>query len=325
VLFVATCNILESIPHVLRDRLEVIELPGYTNREKLEIARRFVVRRQMDAHGISSQHVGFTDAGLRAIISGYTREAGVRELERCIGTVCRRVAKGVAGGRRTRRSLSRDTVGAFLGPPEFLTSEALRRGEVGVSTGLAWTQAGGEILFIEAVKMPGMIMRESAEAAVSYLRARGPLAGLPAEIFDTHDFHVHVPAGATPKDGPSAGIAIATALASLLYGVPVRSQVAMTGEVTLTGKVLPVGGVRQKVLAAFRAGIREVVLPSKNIKDLEEIPQEVLARLRVHAVDSMDEVLPVALEGGRERSATAARLARPRARKAPERRLAARS
>jgi ATP-dependent Lon protease len=339
VLFIATANLLDPIPHVLRDRLEVLEIPGYTSREKLEIARRYLVQRQMQAHGITSRHVAFTNAGLMSIINGYTREAGVRELERCIGTVCRRVAKGVAGGRRGRRSLKKDSVGMFLGAPEFLTTEALRRGEIGVSTGLAWTQAGGEILFIEAVKMPGrgalkltgslgMIMRESAEAALSLLRARGPQQGLESDVFDMHDFHVHVPAGATPKDGPSAGVAIAVALASLVFGVPVRSSVAMTGELTLTGKVLPVGGVRQKVLAAFRAGIREVVLPSKNRKDLEEIPPEVLERLELHFVEHVEEVLPVVLQSGPRTSESGARLARPRTRTrrtVAERRVPARS
>jgi ATP-dependent Lon protease len=338
VLFIATANLMDAIPHVLRDRLEVIDIPGYTNREKLEIARRYLVGRQMKAHGISSSHLAISDAGLAAIINGYTREAGVRQLERCIGTVCRRVAKGVAGGRRTRRRVHRDNVPAYLGPPDFLSPEALRRGEVGVATGMAWTQSGGEILFIEAVKMPGrgalkltgslgMIMRESAEAALSYLRARGPYEGVAPDFFDQHDFHVHVPAGATPKDGPSAGIAIATALASLVYGAPVRSDLAMTGEVTLTGKVLPVGGIRQKVLAAFRAGIREVVLPRKNDKDLDEVPHEVLSRLRMHWVDCVDQVLPLALDRTprAQRGAGAAQLARQRARKVPERRVSARS
>jgi ATP-dependent Lon protease len=254
-------------------------------------------------------------------------------LERCIGTVCRRVAKSVAAGRRGRRSLNKENVATFLGAPEFLSAEAMRCGEIGVATGLAWTQAGGEILFIEAVKMPGkgalkltgslgMIMRESAEAALSYLRARGPGEGLAADFFDQHDFHIHVPAGATPKDGPSAGTAIATALASLVYGVPVRSTVAMTGEVTLTGKVLPVGGVRQKVLAAFRAGIRTVILPSKNVKDLAEIPPEVQARLRFHYVDSVDEMLPLALDGAKTTSSDGA--GRPSRRSPAARRAGAR-
>jgi ATP-dependent Lon protease len=336
VLFIATANILDSIPHVLRDRLEVIDIPGYTNREKLEIARRYLVRRQMQAHGITQANLVFTDAGIIQIITGYTREAGVRELERCIGAVCRRIAKGVAGGRRGRRTLRKDTVESYLGQPDYQSTEALTRAEVGVATGMAWTQAGGEILFIEAVKMPGrgalkltgslgQIMRESAEAALSYMRARLPSEGLAPDFFDVHDFHVHVPAGATPKDGPSAGVAIATALASLVYGRPVRSDLAMTGEVTLTGKVLPVGGVRQKVLAAFRAGIREVLLPRKSLKDLEEVPPEVLSRMRFRGVDSVDEVLERAL-GRAERVAPgqAARLARQRSRRPAERRVAAR-
>jgi ATP-dependent Lon protease len=338
VLFIATANMLDAIPHVLRDRLEVIDIPGYTNREKLEIAKRYLVSRQMKAHGITGGHLAISDAGLMSIISGYTREAGVRQLERCIGKVCRRVAKGVAAGRRARRRVNRDNVAAYLGPPDFLSPEAMRHGEIGVSTGMAWTQSGGEILFIEAVKMPGrgalkltgslgMIMRESAEAALSYLRARGPYEGVAPDFFDQHDFHVHVPAGATPKDGPSDGIAIATALASLVYGAPVRSDLAMTGEVTLTGKVLPVGGIRQKVLAAFRAGIREIVLPRKNGKDLDEVPHEVQERLRLHFVDCVDQVLPLALERPARVShgAEAAHLARQRARRPPERRVSARS
>jgi ATP-dependent Lon protease len=341
VLFIATANVLDSIPHVLRDRLEVIEIPGYTGREKLEIARRYLVRRQMQAHGINGAHVRFTNAGLASIIHGYTREAGVRELERCIGTVCRRVAKRVAAGRRTRKSVHRDNVREYLGAAEFMDTEALRRSEIGVATGLAWTPAGGEILFIEAVKMPGrgalkltgslgQIMRESAEAALSYLRARYGGEGVAPDFFDVHDFHVHVPAGATPKDGPSAGVAITTALASLVQGSPVRNALAMTGEVTLTGKVLPVGGVRAKLLAAYRAGIRAVVLPEKNRRDLDELPPEVVSRLRCHFVENVGQVLEHALED-RPRAATsagaatAARLARGRARRPIERRITVRS
>jgi len=308
VLFVATANTLDTIPHVLRDRLEIIEIPGYTNGEKLEIAKRYLVPRQMQAHGIASAYVRFSDAGLMTVITDYTREAGVRQLERCVGTVCRRVARGVAAGKKTQRRLSRDNVQEFLGAPAYLSPAALRRAEVGVATGMAWTQTGGEILFIEAVKMPGRgalkltgslgpVMRESAEAALSYLRSRAAVARVGHEFFGRNDFHVHVPAGATPKDGPSAGITIATALASLVYGIPVRSNLAMTGEVTLTGKVLAVGGVRLKLLAAFRAGIREVVLPLQNENDLDEVPQEVMEKLKVHFVESVDAVLELALVG----------------------------
>ncbi len=306
VLFVATANTLDTIPHVLRDRLEVLEIPGYTNGEKLEIAKRYLVPRQMQAHGIVAAHLRFTDAGLMTVIADYTREAGVRQLERCVGTVCRRVARGVAAGRKSLRKLRRDNVHDFLGAPAYLSPAALRRSEVGVATGMAWTQTGGEILFIEAVKMPGkgalkltgslgQVMRESAEAALSFLRSRAGAARVGHEFFARNDFHIHIPAGATPKDGPSAGITIATALASLVYGIPVRSTVAMTGEVTLTGKVLPVGGVRLKLLAAFRAGIREIVLPRQNEKDLEEVPQEVLEKLEIHYVEGVDEVLDQAL------------------------------
>ncbi len=339
VLFIATCNVLESIPYVLRDRLEIIDIAGYTSREKLEIARRYLVKRQMVAHGITPSNLVFSDAGLLQVIGGYTHEAGVRELERSIGAVCRRVAKGVAEGKRGRRRLNKDNVSTYLGKPDFVAQEALTRNEIGVATGMAWTQAGGEILFIEAVKMPGrgalkltgslgLIMRESAEAALSYLRARGPQEGLAPDFFDVHDFHVHVPAGATPKDGPSAGIAIATALASLVHGAPVRSEMAMTGEVTLTGKVLPVGGVRQKIMGAFRAGIREVLLPQKNMKDLDEVPPEVLARMRFRAVETVDDVLERALkrkEPVLTGAGPGARLQRARSRRAAERRIAARS
>ncbi len=232
----------------------------------------------------------------------------MRQLERCIGTVCRRVARGVAAGKRAQKRLSRDNVDEFLGAPVYVSPAALRRAEIGVATGMAWTQTGGEILFIEAVKMPGNgalkltgslgpVMRESAEAALSYLRSRTASARMGPEFFARNDFHIHVPAGATPKDGPSAGITIATAFASLVYGIPVRSDLAMTGEVTLTGKVLPVGGVRLKLLAAFRAGIHEVVLPQQNEKDLEEVPQEVREKLTVHWVSTADDVLELALVG----------------------------
>ncbi len=308
VLFMATANTLDTIPHVLRDRLEVIEIPGYTNNEKMEIAKRYLVPRQMQAHGITSAYLRFSDAGLMSIVEDHTREAGVRQLERCIGTVCRRVARGVAAGKRAQKRLSRDNVDEFLGAPAYSSPAALRRAEIGVATGMAWTQTGGEILFIEAVKMPGsgalkltgslgQVMRESAEAALSYLRSRAGTARMGHEFFARNDFHVHVPAGATPKDGPSAGITIATALASLVYGIPVRSDLALTGEVTLTGKVLPIGGVRLKLLAAFRAGIHEVVLPQQNEKDLAEVPREVREKLKVHWVSTADEVLELALVG----------------------------
>ena len=306
VLFVATANNLENIPAVLRDRLEILEVAGYTSEEKLEIGKRYLVPRQMAAHGITRSHVTFTDAGLMAVITGYTREAGVRQLERCVGAICRRVAKGVASGRKQKRRVNRDNVGTYLGSPDYLLASAQRRPEIGVTTGMAWTQSGGEILFIEAVKMPGKgnlkltgslgeVMKESGEAALSYLKSRVASDLVAADFFDRHDFHVHVPAGATPKDGPSAGITIATALASLVYGSAVRSTVSMTGEVTLTGKVLPVGGVREKILAAYRAGIREVILPEQNRKDLEEVPREVLDKLTIHYVESIDQVLQVAL------------------------------
>jgi ATP-dependent Lon protease len=337
VLFIATANTLDTIPHVLRDRLEVIDVSGYTTGEKLEISKRYLVPRQMRAHGITSRHVAFSTAGLLAIIEGYTREAGVRQLERCVGAVCRRVAKSVASGRPQRQRLSKDNVSSYLGAPEFLEQTSMRRGEIGVATGMAWTQTGGEILFIEAVNMPGRgslkltgslgpVMRESAEAALSYLRSRSGQGNPGAEFFDQHDFHVHVPAGATPKDGPSAGVTIATAIASLVYASPVRSTLSLTGEVTLTGKVLPVGGVRQKLLAAFRAGIREVALPQANRKDLDELPREVLDRLTIHFVDSVDQVLELALtkppRGSSRSSSLQLKSTRARAR---ERRAAARS
>jgi len=306
VMFVTTANTLDTIPGPLRDRMEVIQLAGYTEEEKLEIARRYLVPRQIARNGLTRSRISFSDAALRTIISDYTREAGVRALEREIGSVCRKVARQVAEGRARRRvAISGARVRELLGKRRYFAETRRRTAEPGVATGLAWTPVGGDVLFVEATAMPGTgrltitgqlgdVMRESAQAALSYVRSHPP-DGVPDDWFATHDLHVHVPAGAIPKDGPSAGITIATALVSLLSGRPVRSDVAMTGEVTLTGQVLPIGGLKEKALAAQRSGIRCVIAPARNEQDVDEIPEHLRAALRFRFVSSLPEVLEAAL------------------------------
>jgi ATP-dependent Lon protease len=303
VLFVATANWMETVPAALRDRMEVIELPGYTEEEKLEIARRFLVPRQLEANGIQALDCSISDDALRVLIRSYTREAGVRSLEREIGSVCRKIARrvaeeGVSGPVR----IEADQLPELLGPVRFEPELAERAGRPGVAVGLAWTPAGGDILFIESTAMPGKgglkltgslgdVMRESAEAARSWLRAHAAELGIDAERFQSSDLHLHVPAGAVPKDGPSAGVAMVTSLASLLTGRPAHPDVAMTGEITLRGKVLPVGGIKEKVLAARRAGIRRVVLPERNRRDAAEIQPALLKGLELEYVGTIDEAL----------------------------------
>jgi ATP-dependent Lon protease len=309
VMFIATANVIHTVPAALKDRMEVIPLSGYTLTEKMAIGRQFLVPRQLKAHGLQPERVTIQEEGLRTLIESYTREAGVRNLDREIASVCRKIARRVvAEGEGVTVEIVGTTVGELLGKPRFRPWKKDELPEIGVTTGLAWTEVGGEILETEVGLMRGKgnliltgklgeVMQESARAAVSYLRSRADVLGIDPDFGEKHDLHIHVPEGAIPKDGPSAGIAMATALVSALTRRPVRKDVAMTGEITLRGKVLPVGGIKDKTLAAFRAGIREVILPRENERDLEEIPAEVRERMVVHFVESMDEVLRLALEG----------------------------
>ena len=310
VMFIATANVSHPVPPALKDRMEIISLSGYTPNEKLAIARQFLVSKQLEAHGLKADEVTVEDEALKALIERYTREAGVRNLEREIGAVCRKLARKVVqeGKEAVDMTVTAAMVEAFLGKPKYRPRRKNEEAEVGVSTGLAWTEVGGELLETEIGVMRGKgkltltgqlgdVMQESARAAVSYLRSRADLLGVDPDFNEHNDLHIHVPEGAIPKDGPSAGITMATALVSALTEIPVRKDLAMTGEITLRGKVLPVGGIKDKVLAAFRAGITEVILPKENEKDLEDIPQEVRDVLSVHMVESMDEVLRLALEG----------------------------
>jgi ATP-dependent Lon protease len=308
VLFVTTANTLDTIPGPLRDRMEIIRLAGYTEEEKLQIAKRYLVPRQIDRNGLRRSQISFTDRGLRAIIADYTREAGVRNLEREIGSVCRKVARTVAEGtHKGKVSVTGPRVTELLGRPTFLPDAKRRTRQPGVATGLAWTPVGGDVLFIEATAMPGKgrltitgqlgdVMKESAQAALSYVRSH---ADLPDDWFAEHDIHIHVPAGAIPKDGPSAGITMATALMSLVTGRPVRDDVAMTGELTLTGLVLPIGGLKEKALAAQRAGVKRVLAPSRNEPDLEDIPEPLRKRMDFVWVDEIGDVFEAALQNGR--------------------------
>ena len=312
VMFIATANVWHTIPPALRDRMEMIQLSGYTHKEKQAIAEQFLVPRQLDVHGLSADTVKFTEDALRTIIDSYTREAGVRNLEREIAGVCRKLARRVVAEKKKKDleiEVDGDLVRELLGKPKYRPRRKLEDSEVGVATGLAWTEVGGELLESEVGLMKGdgkltltgklgEVMQESARAAVTYIRSRAELLGVDPDFNKTLDLHIHVPEGAIPKDGPSAGITMATALVSALTEKPVRKDLAMTGEITLRGNVLPVGGIKDKALAAFRAGITEVILPKENEKDLEDIPEEIRDVLEVHLVDSMDEVLTLALEGG---------------------------
>ena len=306
VMFICTANVLDTIPGPLRDRMEIIQLPGYTAQEKLQIARRYLVARQLEATGLKPEQCEISDDALMAIIEDYTREAGVRNLEREVGKVLRNVAVRIAEGSAQAVKIERADLAAILGAPKYDAEIAMRTGVPGVATGLAWTPVGGDILFIEATRMPGAgkliltgqlgdVMKESAQAALSLVKARSRQLGIAQEVLEKSDIHVHVPAGATPKDGPSAGVAMFTALASLLTGRPVRSDVAMTGEISLRGLVLPIGGVKEKVLAALRAGITTVLLPARNKRDLEDVPAEARDRLKFVWVAEVDEALSAAL------------------------------
>jgi ATP-dependent Lon protease len=316
VMFICTANVLDTIPGPLRDRMEVIQLPGYTSQEKLQIARRYLVERQLKATGLSTEQVAVGDDVLMTIIDDYTREAGVRNLEREIGNVLRDVAVRIAGGDTQHATIAREDLARILGPRKFEAEVAMRGGVSGVATGLAWTPVGGDILFIEATRMPGNgrliltgqlgdVMKESAQAALSLVKARSERLGIAAEVLEKSDVHVHVPAGATPKDGPSAGVAMFVALASLFTGRIVRNDVAMTGEISLRGLVLPIGGVKEKVLAALRAGISTVLLPERNRRDLDDIPAEAREKLTFVWVDNVDDALAAALTAKESEAETA--------------------
>jgi len=322
VVFITTANMLDTIPGPLRDRMEVITLSGYTASEKLQIARRYLVRRQLEANGLQSQQVEIDDAALADIIQRYTREAGVRSLEREIGKALRHAAVRIAEGQDGPIRIGVDDLAAVLGPPQFESEVAMRTSLPGVATGLAWTPVGGDILFIEATRTPGggrliltgqlgEVMRESAQAALSVVKNRAAAFGIDAARFEKSDIHVHVPAGATPKDGPSAGVAMFMALVSLMSDRPVRSDTAMTGEISLRGLVLPVGGIKEKVVAAARAGIERVMLPARNRRDFEDIPDEVRKTMEFVWLETVDDAVASALSSrvqGEAPDRTAARL-----------------
>jgi ATP-dependent Lon protease len=317
VFFIATANVLHTVPPALQDRMEVIRLSGYTEVEKLEIAKRFLVPKQLKGTGVEKVHLEFTDEGLKSLIQSYTREAGVRNLEREIGNVSRKIARSVVNARGDSKKsqanvpaqviLTPETVSEFLGPHKFRDLQADKKNEIGATVGLAWTEVGGSILTTEAAVMEGKgklqttgklgdVMQESAHAAMSYVRSRAHLLGIQRDFYRNLDIHVHVPEGAIPKDGPSAGITIATSICSALTNIPVRCNIAMTGEITVRGRVLPIGGLKEKLLAAHRQGIYELILPKDNEKDLPDIPENVRKEMNLHFVTNMDEVLKIALE-----------------------------
>jgi ATP-dependent Lon protease len=308
VLFVATANVMHTIPPALQDRMEILRLQGYTEQEKLEIARQYLIKKQRQQTGLSEKNIVFKDEAVLEIIRYYTREAGVRNLEREIGNLCRKVArKVVKAGAKHKEEITAANLADFLGVPKFRDSEVHEKSEVGLVTGLAWTEAGGSILTTEVQVLDGKgkltitgqlgdVMQESAQAALAYIRSKAHALGLSREFYRNIDIHLHVPEGAIPKDGPSAGITMATALASALARIPVRRDIAMTGEITLRGKVLPIGGLKEKLLAALRAGLFEVILPRANEKDVAELPDNIKNAMKLRFVDAMDEVLSLALE-----------------------------
>jgi ATP-dependent Lon protease len=307
VLFIATANVLENIPPALRDRMEILNIPGYTENDKLLITKKHLIKRQVEANGITESNIKFTDDGIKYLIAGYTREAGLRNLEREIGSVCRKVAKMVVMGEAQFIEVNSTTVPELLGPPRFQRDDKFVDSQVGVVQGLAWTQAGGEVLTIEALKMKGKgtlaltgqlgdVMKESAHAAMSYARAHQEELGIAEDFFEKYDVHVHLPAGAIPKDGPSAGITLTTALVSLMTGTPVRHDIAMTGEVTLQGRVLPVGGIREKCLAALNLGITNIIIPMACQKDLADIPKVFKDKINFILAENLDEVFAVAFD-----------------------------
>jgi ATP-dependent Lon protease len=312
VMFITTGNLVDTIPSPLRDRMEIIYLSGYTTEEKLGIAKNYLIPKQLEEHGLNGKVLRITDPGLFNIISQYTREAGVRNLEREIAHLCRKVAKKIAEGKEKTFVINAQNLHRYLGVPKFLPEEEMEKDEIGVSTGLAWTESGGDIIYVEATTMKGKghltltgqlgdIMKESAQAALSYVRSRAKKLGIKDDLFSKTDLHIHVPAGAIPKDGPSAGITMATSIASALTGRPVNKNTAMTGEVTLRGRVLPIGGLKEKALAAKRMGINRVIIPMRNRKDLEDIPKYIKKDMEFVFAETMDDVLRVALKKGNNR------------------------
>jgi ATP-dependent Lon protease len=322
VMFITTANLLDPIPPALRDRMEVIQLPGYTYEDKLQIARKHLLPKQIDEHGLTGKQIRVAKSALLKIISDYTREAGVRNLERQIGAVCRKVAKYVAEGGDKLQSVAARNIHEYLGPVRFFPELADRSNRPGVATGMAWTAAGGEILFVEATRMSGSkgltltgqlgeVMKESAQAALSWTRTHAEDLGIDPDFFKDSDVHIHVPAGAIPKDGPSAGVTMATALISLLTDRPPKDRLSMTGEITLRGRVMPVGGIKEKVLAAHRAGIRTIILPARNEKDLEDIPPKVRKDINFIPVETVDDVVSAALATAAGKKKRAAKKSRP--------------
>jgi ATP-dependent Lon protease len=307
VMFITTANLIHTIPGPLRDRMEVIEISGYTLEEKLGIALQYLIPRQLEANGITKKHAQLTEPALRKIISEHTREAGVRNLEREIAQVFRKVTRKIAEGKPKLYTITPANLNQYLGIPKYLPEEEMKKDEVGVTTGLAWTEVGGDIIYVEATLMRGKgsliltgqlgdVMKESAQAALSFIRSKSKELGIHPDIYSKNDIHIHVPAGAIPKDGPSAGITMACSIASALTGIPVRKEVAMTGEITLRGRVLPIGGLKEKILAAKAAGIKTILLPKRNEKDLEEIPKHIQKDLRLVFVETTEEVLQHALK-----------------------------
>ncbi len=306
VLFVATANLLDPIPAPLRDRMEIIQLPGYTQQEKIEIGKRFLIPKQMENHGLTEKHVQITDAAMVTLVQAYTKEAGVRNIEREIASVMRKVARTVAEGRKRKTIVDDKKLLEFLGPPRFEYGELEPEDQTGAATGLVVTEVGGDVVAVEVTRMEGKedfiltgqlgeVMRESARAGLSWIRANARNLGIDPQLFEKNTLHIHVPAGAIPKDGPSAGVTMATAMVSALTGIPVRKDVAMTGEITLRGRVLPIGGLKSKILAAHLSGARAVIVPQKNEKDLRDIPDEIRKQIKLILVDSMDQVLANAL------------------------------
>ncbi len=306
VMFITTGNISQKIPQPLLDRMEVIHIPGYTEEDKVQIASNYLIPKQLKEHGLTEENLVISDNGIRRVIREYTREAGVRNLERSISTICRKVAREVAKDRKTKVNITRQNIQKYMGVPRYRYGVAEKHDEIGVATGLAWTESGGDLLSIEVTQLKGTgkmtltgqmgdVMQESAKAAMSYIRSRAESLGLDKDFYEKIDIHIHVPEGAIPKDGPSAGIAMATALVSALTKMPVRNDVTMTGEITLRGRVLPVGGVKEKMLAAHRAGIKYMLMPTENRRDLSDIPRNVKRKVEVKMVEHMDEVLEYAL------------------------------